>query len=150
MIVTDFDSLAQQIALTPALQTALDWLSTAQAQDLPDGRVEIDGASVYALVQSYTSKPEPRWEAHQRYLDIQYVVAGSELFGWAPAEALLPADPYNPEKDVVKGSVPAPAASFVRLAPGQLAVVWPADAHAPGTADSAPAPVKKIVVKVRV
>jgi YhcH/YjgK/YiaL family protein len=148
MIVTDFDSLKAQIALSQNLKTALDWLDTARQQDLPDGRVEIDGNRVYALVQSYVSKPEPRFEAHQRYLDIQYLAGGKELFGWADVRALIPADPYNPEKDVVKGAVPEALASFVRLGAGQMAIVWPEDAHAPGVADGGPAPVKKIVVKV--
>lgn len=150
MFTGHFDSYSAQVALTPALKTALEWLAEARSQDLPDGRIEIDGSRVYALVQSYVSKPEPRFEAHQRYLDIQYIAAGKELFGWAAAEELIPADPYNPDKDVVKGSVPAEKASFVRLAAGQMAIVWPADAHAPGMADGDPAPVKKIVVKVAV
>jgi len=148
MIVTRLELLTSQIAITPALGTALSWLASARDQNLPDGRVEIDGSKVYALVQSYDSKPEPRFEAHRRYLDIQYIVSGKEQFGWTALENLVPADPYNPEKDVVKGSVAAEAASFVKLSSGYLAVVWPADAHAPGMADGEPSPVKKIVVKV--
>ena len=148
MIVAEFDHLESQLKMTPALKTALDWLSDVRHQELPDGRIEIDGSQVYALVQSYTSKTEPSFEAHQRYLDIQYIASGNEQFGWAPLDQLVPVNPYNPEKDVVKGSVPAEAATWVRLTAGQLAVVYPTDAHAPGTADGVPAPVKKIVVKV--
>jgi len=150
MIITRLELLASQIALTPALSTALTWLAFARTQNLLDGRVEIDGSKVYALVQSYDTRPEPRFEAHQRYLDIQYIVSGKERFGWAGLENLTPADPYNPDKDVVKGSVLDEAASFVHLSAGYLAVVWPADAHAPGVADDQPSPVKKIVVKVSV
>jgi YhcH/YjgK/YiaL family protein len=148
MIIAELNDLKNQIAFTPHLKTALDWLVANCTADLPDGRIEIDGSKVYALVQSYVSKPEPRFEAHQRYLDIQYVTHGKELFGWAAVTVLVPADPYNPEKDVVKGAVPAEEASFVRLSAGQLAVVWPSDAHAPGMADGEPAPVRKIVIKV--
>ena len=150
MIVAEFINLESQIKLTPALQTALAWLAKMRHQTLEDGRIEIDGSQVYALVQSYDSKIEPVFEAHQRYLDIQYIVDGSELFGWAPFEKLVPSAPYNPEKDVVKGTVRAEQATFVKLASGQLAVVYPSDAHAPGAADGKPAPVKKIVVKVAV
>ena len=148
MLVAEFESLEQQLKMTAALKTALDWLGMARLQELEDGRIEIDGSRVYALVQSYKSKIEPAFEAHQRYLDIQYIVRGKERFGWAALDKLEAADPYNSEKDVVKGSVPAEFASFVKLSAGQLAVVFPSDAHAPGGADGEPTPVKKIVVKV--
>lgn len=150
MIVAEFENLESQIKMTPALKLALEWLSAMRDQILDDGRVEINGNQVYALVQSYESKTEPVFEAHQRYLDIQYICEGRELFGWAPLEKLAPAAPYNPEKDVMKGTVRAESASFVKLTAGQLAVVYPSDAHAPGAADGKPAPVKKIVVKVAV
>jgi len=148
MIVAEFENLETQLKMTPALKTALEWLAAMRYQILEDGRVEIDGSQVYALVQSYESKTEPVFEAHQRYLDIQYICEGRELFGWAPFDKLAPKGPYNPEKDVVKGIVAGESATFVKLAAGQLAVVYPSDAHAPGAADGEPAPVKKIVVKV--
>jgi hypothetical protein len=41
-------------------------------------------------VQSYTTKPENEtiWESHRRYIDVQYVVRGSERMGWLPIERL--------------------------------------------------------------
>lgn len=55
MVVTSLEHAADQIALNPALQKALAFLDLACSQSLPDGRVEIDGNQVYALVQSYDS-----------------------------------------------------------------------------------------------
>jgi biofilm protein TabA len=153
MIVTKLDELLHQCAEHPSLLKAVEFLQGVQGQELEDGRIEIDGKKVYALVQSYLGKTEihqPRLEAHRRYIDVQYLVSGKELFGWAPLEAMAESDEYNEEKDVVHGNAAEDALTLVRLSPGQLAVVFPEDAHAPGLADGTPAPVKKIVVKVAI
>jgi YhcH/YjgK/YiaL family protein len=115
---------------------------------LTDGRVEIDGDKVYALVQSYetVATDEPRFEAHRKYLDVQYLASGEEVIGWASIDRLIVGVPYDEAKDASLGRVSPP----VRLSSGQLAVLYPADAHAPKLAAGAPAPVKKIVVKVAV
>jgi YhcH/YjgK/YiaL family protein len=153
MIVTKLDELLHQSAEHPSLFKAVEFLQGIQGQELEDGRIEIDGKQVYALVQSYQGKTEirqPRFEAHRRYIDVQYLAAGKELFGWAPLEKMAETDTYNEEKDVVHGNVPEEVFTLVRLSPGMLAVVYPEDAHAPGLADGEPAPVKKIVVKVAI
>jgi beta-galactosidase beta subunit len=46
--------------------------------------------------------------------------------------------------------VPAGEATPVRLAAGELAVLYPEDGHAPRLAARSPSPVFKIVVKVAV
>ena len=39
--------------------------------------------------------------------------------------------------------------AFVQLAAGDFVVLWPGEAHMPGMANGAPAPVTKVVVKIR-
>ena len=151
MIVTQLAEFSRQTPEHKGLKKALAFLNSVHADDLPDGRVEIDGTRVYALIQSYHGKPDithPRFEAHQRYLDVQYIVSGKEYFGWAPLALLKDATAYNPEKDVMHGIVQTEDFTLTRLQEGILAIVYPADAHAPGLADGEPSPVKKIVVKV--
>jgi YhcH/YjgK/YiaL family protein len=151
MIVTDFAHVARQAALTPRFHRALFFLQNTDLAALADGRVDIDGSAVYALVQSYTTRPEadaPRFEAHRRYADIQVVVAGDEFIGWAAIEALEAGTEYSEEKDIIRGTVAAGAFTLTRLHAGQLAILYPEDAHAPMLAVGAPAPVKKVVVKV--
>ena len=122
MIVTDLAHVARQAALNPRFHKALFFLKGTDLASLPDGRVEIDGAAVYALVQSYTSKPEvdaPRFEAHRRYADIQVVVQGTEYIGWAAIEAMAFTTEYSEEKDIVRGTVPAESLTLTRLVGGQ-------------------------------
>jgi biofilm protein TabA len=151
MIVTDLEHAPEQVALTPALQKAFAFLRQVRSQTLVDGRMEIDGDQVFALVQSYDTKcSEPKFEAHRRYLDIQYVVSGEEIIGWAFLDRMIVTTPYDEAKDVCLGRVPEPEMTPVRLSAGQFAVLYPSDAHAPKLAAGVPTSVKKIVVKVAV
>jgi biofilm protein TabA len=151
MIVAKLDQMEQQAALTPRLRKGLDFLRKLDAQALEPGTVEIDGREVYAMIQSYTSRPvgeSPRFEAHRKYLDIQYLVSGTEAMGWAPLDQLVTRAPYNVERDMLLGTVPAETRTLVRFAAGQAILLYPSDAHAPGLAAGEPEPVVKVVVKV--
>jgi len=153
MIVTTLDRIAAQADMTPAMQKALDFLVASQGKELEDGRVEIDGDTVFALVQSYDSKESADvfFEGHKRYIDFQYVAAGQEALGWAPVDAATITREYDEGRDMWLGTVPAEVATFVYMPAGQLAVLWPSDAHAPmRAAGGVSSPVKKIVVKVSV
>ena len=153
MIVTDLDNATKQIALSEGLKKALDFLQDKSNHKLPDDRVDVDGDEVYALVQSYDSRMErddPTFEAHREYIDIQYVVSGTEILGWAPLDAFTTTVPYDEEKDAVMGKVPDEDWTPVKFEPGQVIVLYPTDAHAPGLAVDQPVYVKKIVMKIAV
>lgn len=157
MIVTDLKHLSAQLAATtPAhvgLQQALDYLARLGDAMPDDGRVEIAGDRVFALVQSYqTVWPDAliRLEAHRKYVDVQYVLAGQECIAWASTEQMPVSTPYDAAAEAWFGDVPAAATTCVRLNAGQLAVFFPTDGHAPRLAAGAAAPVRKIVVKVAV
>jgi biofilm protein TabA len=151
MIVGTLQEVSQQCDLSPLMQKALDYLRDVQVGELPDGIIEIDGTNVYANVQSYTSTPptEPlKFEAHRRYIDIHYVIAGKELIGWAHLDKLMTTIPYNDAKDVLYGVVSPEDVTFVHFATGQSVILYPTDAHAPGLSWGDPAYVKKIVLKI--
>jgi biofilm protein TabA len=129
------------------LARAFAFLDRADLKTLPEGRYEIDGSAMYALVQRYTSKPpeKGRWEAHQRYADVQAVLDGQERIGFGQL-SLFARGTYDPVKDV---EFPAGDGDFVHLAAGDFMVLWPGEVHMPGMAAGDPAPVTKVVVKVR-
>jgi YhcH/YjgK/YiaL family protein len=129
------------------LTRAIRFLERPDLATLADGRHEIDGDAVYAVVQRYTSKPpgDGRWEAHQHYADVQVVVDGRERIGYGPLAAFA-RGAYDPAKDVefLTGDGP-----FVQVAAGDFVVLWPGEVHMPGIATDKPAPVTKVVVKIR-
>jgi biofilm protein TabA len=152
MIVTDLEHAAEQIPMTPSMRQALDFLRQAQSKTQPDGRVEIDGSKVFALFQSYESIAwsAAKFEAHRKYIDVQYIASGVEVIGWAPLERMTITEAYNDTKDVLFGTIPPGEMTPVQLKAGLFAVLYPTDAHAPKIAVGAPAAVKKIVLKVAV
>src|SRR5690606_30197605 len=119
---------------------------------LPIGKIEIrGGGEVFALVQSYSTKPADAaaWEAHRKYIDIQCIVEGVERLGYGPVDAMAVTRPYEEESDYLL--LDGAAGQYARAAAGTFLIFHPHDAHSPGVAiDDVPATVKKIVVKVRV
>jgi len=152
MIATDLSHAEEQAALTPGLRLALAFLGRADLAALPDGAVEIDGERVFALVQRYDTveTDAPLFEAHRRYIDVQFVVSGREVIGWAPLPQLHVIEEYDAAKDACFGTVAASEVTAVQLRAGQLVILRPEHAHAPKLAAGGPSPVHKIVVKVAV
>ena len=152
MIVTDLRHIEHQVPATPALKKALVFLRRQDIPGLPDGKAEVDGDRVYAIIQRYeTIKTDaPKFEFHRKYIDIQFIVSGEETIGWAPAESMTITEAYNADKDICFGKVAAGKWTPIRLHAGQLTVFWPEDSHAPKLACGTPSPVMKIVVKIAV
>ena len=151
MIIAKLEDLSRQIPASARLRQALDYLNTTRSANLSDGRYEIDGDRVYALVQSYQTLPvdeNAKYEAHRRYIDVQFITSGVECMGWAPLEKMQISKEYQPEKDVCLGTCPPTSATLTRVDAGAAAIFFPEDAHAPKLACGEPAQVKKIVVKV--
>ncbi|MBI4745345.1 MAG: YhcH/YjgK/YiaL family protein [Deltaproteobacteria bacterium] len=150
MIVSDRKSLRRQVSMTNALRKGIDFLLRPDIHLLTDGRVDIDGDRVFALVQQYeTIKTDtPKFEYHRKYIDIQYIVSGEEVIGWAPAERMTVTEEYDGNKDICFGTAPKGEMTPVYLKSGQLTVLYPEDAHAPKLAAGKPSHVFKIVVKV--
>ena len=148
MIVDIAENLAQYVDLHPDFGTALKFLWRADLAELPDGRTDIDGDQVFALVASDPGRgqTQARLEGHQRYIDIQLVIDGEERIGWRNrASCTEAADGYDQDRDLVFFTdLPT---TWVDLQPGMLAVFFPNDAHAPLAGNGL---VRKVVIKVRV
>lgn len=150
MILDTLPQWRRYAPLNPRFAKAFAFLEQVTAA-VADGRHEIDDDEVFALVQRYDTRPvagQP--EAHRRYVDIQFIVAGREVIQWAPLASLSEVTkPYDDTKDAgffASGDAMVP----VRVAAGQFAILFPDDAHAPCCAWAGPERVIKVVVKVAV
>ena len=151
MILDTLPMWRHYASLNPRFAAGFAFLEKVQP-DAAIGRHEIDGDSVFALVQRYQTRPVAgmQLEAHRRYVDIQYVVSGREVIHWAPLAALTQVtSPYDPVKEaglfaLTTEMVPVP------LQAGHFAILFPEDAHAPCCAWGDPSDVVKVVVKVAV
>lgn len=114
------------------------------------GKIIID-EDIFLLVQKYMSKdPEvARFETHNDYLDIQYVVSGKECMEIAPKTIMTVTEPYDAARDV-EFYEDVENATKVVLTDGAYVIVYPTDAHKPGVRVGASMEIKKIVAKVRI
>ena len=123
------------------------WLRTLTA-DIAEGRHELGGD--YANVETPTLRMchEALLEAHRRYIDIHIPLDSAETIGWAPTEALggITGQGYDAGRDITFYT-DAPH-TYIDVRPGQCAVFFPEDAHAPNIGE--PAPHRKICVKIAV
>lgn len=150
MILDLLPQAPRYAALSPRIALGLDWLARFDPRTA-EGRYDLAGDDVYALVQSYDTVPaaEKKFESHRVYLDIQYVVAGDETILYAPTSSLVAATEYDSARDFLLYADPD-AATPLRLGPGSFAIFYPVDGHKPGCQAGAAARIKKVVIKARV
>ena len=149
MIVDRLGNRSVDAHVPPRVRQALEYLRTTDLAAVPLGRHEIDGDRLFALVQEYDTRPPDDcvWEAHRRYVDVQYVVRGAERMGHASIGDMVPRVDYDAEKDV---ALFEPGSRFVTVTAGMVAIFGPDDVHSPCNAVENPQPVRKVVIKVSV
>ena len=87
-----------------------------------------------------------KFECHNKHIDIQLCIKGTEQIGWKPREKCITENGgYNPEKDVQFYSEQPDM--YFQLTDGQFAIFFPEDVHAPMIGD---AEIKKLVIKVKI
>jgi len=150
MIVDRIENARLYLPLHKGFEKAFAVLAEAGLAKKPDGRYSVDGDDVYYIVQHYTTKPidQGRFESHRKYIDIQVLLAGQELLAYSPTAGLEVVEPYNEEKDIMFYRVGTIIAQ-TRLEPGLFCLLYPHDAHLPSCQITCPAPVHKVVFKIR-
>lgn len=151
MILDRLENAHLHHALGAEVAMALAYLRRTDFTGVPNGRHELDGQRVYAVVQRYRPKPpaEAKWEAHRQYLDVQYMAQGSERMGCTPlCDGLTVRQTYDPQQDCALYDANG---ELFTLQAGSFVIFTPHDVHSPGLAiDGADTgEVCKVVVKCR-
>ena len=131
-------------AVAERLEKATQYLAKTDFSALEDGAYEIDGKTIYVLLQSFHVEEgiDAAFETHRAYIDVQYVIDGRLDLCVTPANQL---------QDVIFYKRDA-AETILRLTPGNMAILFPQDAHRMVCAPSPKEPtyIRKCVVKVRI
>jgi YhcH/YjgK/YiaL family protein len=154
MILDRLEESVHYAPLGKRFAAGFAYLRETDLVSLADGRHEIDGKNVVAILPTYLPKsyPDGRWEEHRDHADIQFIVSGAEQMGVTPMNVVTVETPYDPKTDVefYRSGVPG---KFFEVNAGEFAVFYPHDVHMPSlelARDRAkPQPVKKVVIKVR-
>ena len=151
VIVDTIENAKIYSCLSWRLKEALGLLNNQDVISAADGRYAVDGDELFYIVMHYRTKPmaQCRLESHKKYIDIQFIADGSEMFGYAPAGTLAITEKYNAEKDVEFYKTPV---NFSRISftKGMFSIFFPHDIHMPCCQLDSPADVHKIVLKVKI
>lgn len=146
MIIDSLHNCKTYLGMHPRFAKAFEYLLNADFSKLPDGRNEIDGDELFLLMnREGLKKPEDApLEVHDKYIDIQLVIDGTETFGWKERSELdSPRGEFDKEKDIQFFN-DAPA-TFYTLHSGQMSIFFPEDGHAPQIGEG---PLTKCIIKV--
>lgn len=151
MILDRLENASTYRGLGERVSAALDFLTTTDLDKVPTGQqIQILGSEVTGSVaESQTAPRDPsrQFEAHRQFIDIHYVVCGTEYMGYANLDDLEVTKPYQEADDYLLLDGPG---DFVNVHSGMFAIFMPQDAHMPGLAAGEPQPLRKIVIKVAV
>ena len=112
----------------------------------------MEKGELWFSVQEYETRPadERKFEGHKNYIDIQYIVSGSEAMEVCDVKRMVSATEYDPEKDCAFFTA-TEKTTHLALSTGDYAIFFPDDIHKPGISpDENAVFVKKIVAKVRI
>lgn len=106
---------------------------------------------VKAIVSEYQTKEvnEYGYEAHKKYIDIQYLLKGSEKVSYLPIEQLVETDPYSEENDAAFYTANTKPIETT-LGNRYFAIFYPQDGHMPQLCVDKHEKVMKVVVKVEI
>jgi len=148
MIIDKIENAHLYKNISERVNKSFEYIRITDLKNLPAGRYPIDGENIFALVSEYKTKSEQegKLEAHKKYIDVQHVISGEELMGYAPLGGQKVLDPYKEENDIVFYTGDK---SFTKVSEGMFAIFFPEDVHMPGIASGKSSSVKKLVIKVR-
>ena len=148
MIYDRYENRELYYACHKSFRMGFDFIKQVIEENLPAGKYELDGNTVYASVLEYTSKLDSeKFEGHRDYIDIQYIISGREQMECAEAKYCQTMTPYDSEKDVEFFTCSGMKAKM-EFEEGSFAIFFPKDIHKPGVMLDVQSPVKKVVVKV--
>lgn len=128
---------------------AFNFMKNQDLVNLAPGKYPIDGEEVFATITEIVDKPfeDTKWESHQKYIDLQYVISGQEKMGKAAVAGAKVINPFMPPKDVANYEI---SDGKLYLATSkEYFLFFPSDAHRPNIKVNEEK-VKKLVIKISV
>ncbi len=147
MILAHLNDSDRYASLHPLFKQLFDYVKAHDFTHVPAERIVLDGDRLFINVADVTLKsPEEQvLEVHRRYIDVHFPLSREEIMGWSSLSVLATesVQPFNGEDDFAVYA--ERAQSYLTIHPGEFAIVWPEDAHAPIIGQGA---LRKLIAKV--
>ena len=145
MIIDRIEEQERYYALHPDMELAFAFL--AEAPDLEPGRYELENGLFATIYENDTIQIDGvNLEAHRKYIDLQYCIAGGERMAWAHIQELNQIS----EEDGNDCCFFAGTSTAVSIRPGMFYIMFPSDGHKAGCHNEFPKHYRKVVVKIPV
>lgn len=145
MVIDTIENFGKYVSLNPLFKEVLDFIKSNDLNKLEEGKHLIKGNDLFVNVQNAKGKTKEiaLLETHKKMIDVQVPLSTAETFGYTPLGDLPDAE-YNAEKDITKYD--GLAETYVTCKPGEFAIFFPQDGHAPCISDEKE--IKKAIFKV--
>ena len=146
MILDVLDKANLYLTLNKRFAKSFEFLLRPDLKELSVGKYEIDGERVYAMVSRDfgRKKEDALLETHEKYIDIQLVLAGTDTMGWKPKSLCKnPTGAYDEGEDI-QYFADEPD-SWIATKSGSFVIFFPEDAHMPLISSEQ---LHKVVVKI--
>ncbi|TKB25660.1 DUF386 domain-containing protein [Desulfopila sp. IMCC35006] len=146
MILDILENAHRYLGINDGFPKAFEFLLRPELKEMAVGRYEIDGERVFAMVSKDIGlkKEDAQLETHERYIDIQLILAGTDDIGWKPRSLCKhPSGEYDHESDL-QFFTDQPN-TWLAIESGEFAVFFPEDAHMPLISSGQ---IHKVVVKI--
>ena len=138
MIISNLQNSNRIELLHPLFKQLFDYIKSHDLLHTPCGRIELDGDNLFInnVNPTCVKESEQVLEVHRDYIDIHILLEGKERIG---------KQAYQKEGDcALYSDIPT---VFVDLLPGQFAIVYPEDPHAPVIGEGK---IRKLIAKVKI
>jgi YhcH/YjgK/YiaL family protein len=149
MILDTIANIERYRSLSLNMSKAIDFIISGDAMNQPAGKIEIAGDDVFLLMNEYETKDQSdcKTESHRKYIDIQWMIDGSEKVGFSFLDNQKITESYNHENDYTFYDA---SLDYFELKQGWFAIFFPTDLHCPSIALQNHIKIRKAVFKVKV
>jgi YhcH/YjgK/YiaL family protein len=148
MIVDSLQNSERIESLHPLFKKTFEYITNTDFSQMKNGKMETDDPRLFFSITNIRGKDphDAVIETHQKYIDIHIPLIGVESIGWkAGNELMLVSKAYNSKKDIAfYHDFPT---TYTKIYPGQFAVYFPEDGHAPGIGQGY---IRSVIAKIAV
>lgn len=149
MIIDSIKNAQNYYSVHPSFKAAFEALK-AITEETPDEKITVDGDNIFINLSSYTNKnvDDCLFESHKKYIDIQFVLKGSEIIDVCDINGLNVTE-NRLETDDIAFYENTDTFNTAYLNAGEFVVLFPEEAHRPCVApDGKGVKVRKAVAKI--
>lgn len=148
MVISNLKNTERIECMHPLFKKLFDYVKNNDLLNAELGRIELDGENLFInnVNPECVSKETQVLEAHKRYIDVHFLLQGKEIIGWRAIENCTKEQKaYDEEGDyALYSDTPT---TYVELLPGEFAIVFPEDPHAPVIGEGK---IRKLIAKVKI